>query len=200
MAVPANSATRPYLQRRRVTGLAPAERPHATQEEGERLLPKAVQVILYTACLHSALYDLMDEMAQIGEYRHRKRRYLNMCIEKVGYIHTALFKTIGAHSDHFGRWYNAQLEDAEASIKECVLLQSPVRAYNIVRALFRMTWTVNEACGKFRCPAVVVNLPQAERLLDLCAFPIEDKHIDRILEMGVDTKDLTKKMKSDKLK
>jgi len=103
MAVPANSAARPYLQRRRVTGLAPAERPHATQEEEERLLPKAVQVIIYTACLHSALYDLMDEMAQIGEYRHRKRRYLNMCIEKVGYIHTALFKTIGAHSDHFGQ-------------------------------------------------------------------------------------------------
>lgn len=198
MAVAVNSM-QPYLTKVRPR-IVPAQPPKATEEEGQRLLPKAVQVILYTACLHSALYDLVEEMTVIGEYRHAKKKYLNECIEKVGYIHNALFKTIGAHSELFGKWYNYHLERAEASIAEHILLTAPHRAYNTVRALLRMVQASNEACGRWCCPAVVVNLPQAERLLKRCAFPVEDKHIDFILGSCIDTQDLTMKMAKDELK
>lgn len=189
-----------FTHKRRVVGLAPAKPPMATEQENDRLLPKAVQVILYSACLHSALYDLMQEMESIGEYRHAKKRYLNECINNIGYIHESLHKHIGAHSDHFGRWYNDQLEKAEQSISEHILLEAPHRAYNIVMALFRLVESANNACGVFKCPAVVVKLPIAKKMLERCNFPIEDKGIDRILEMCIDTDVLTRNMKHDKLR
>lgn len=173
---------KPFLHRLKARIVPVTQPPKATEEEGQKLLPKAVQVILYTACLHSALYDLMEEMTAIGEYRHAKKRNLNECIHRIGYIHNALYKSIGSHSHYFGQWYNEQLE----------------RAYNIVRAFFRLVEQSNEACGRWRCPAVVVHLPDALKLLDRCEFPVEDKHIDFILQNCIDTKDLTKKITTDK--
>lgn len=189
---------KPFLHRLKARIVPVTQAPKATEEEGQKLLPKAVQVILYTACLHSALYDLMEEMTAIGEYRHAKKRNLNECIHRIGYIHNALHKSIGAHSHYFGRWYNEQLDNAEASIREHILIQPPHRAYSIVRALFRLVEQSNEACSKWRCPAVVVHLPDALKLLDRCEFPVEDKHIDFILQNCIDTKDLTKKITNDK--
>ena len=188
---------RPLLHRMRAR-IVPAEPPKATQEEGQRVLPKAVQVILYTACLHSALYDLQDEMADIGEFRHSKKRWLKEATDKVGYIHQSLYKAIGGYNALFGRWYNTQLEAAEQTISECVLIEPPQRAYNIAMALFRMIDKANNACGRWRCPAVVAHLPEALKLVQRCELPVEDKHIDCILESQIDTNNLTTKIE-DKL-
>ena len=193
----AAAVNRPLLHRMRAK-IVPATPPKATEEEGQRVLPKAVQVIIYTACLHSALYDLQDEMESIGQYRHSKKKWLKEATDKIGYIHNALYKSIGGYSPLFGRWYNTQLEVAEQTISECVLLDPPHRAYNIAMALFRMTDKANEGCGRWRCPAVVAHLPEALKLVQRCEFPVEDKQIDFILESQIDTNNLTKKIE-DKL-
>jgi hypothetical protein len=44
----------------------------------------------------------------------------------------------------------------------------------------------------------VIHLPDALKLLERCEFPVEDKHIDFILQNCIDTKDLTKKITTDK--
>lgn len=186
----------PYLSKVKVKVVQKVTREHpreASKKEKEMLLPNAVKVIIYTACLHSALYNLCEEMDTIGEYRHQKKKYLNNCIDKIGYVHHALYKNIGTNSPYFGDWYNKQLEVAEESIDEHLLIEPPLRAYNIVKALFRMLKKSNDACGRFCCPALVELMPEAIKLLERCEFPIEDKHIDFILENCIDVENLTKK-------
>lgn len=170
----------------------------ATEEENQQYLPYAVQVLMYTAACHSALWDMVGELEDAKLFKHYTKRYVQMAINKVGYVHNALYKVMGSHSDYFGEWYNYHLERADNSIAECVLLSAPERAYNVVRAFMRMAIYANNKCGRFKCPAVA-NIEEASRFLDNCKLPIEDHRIDNILARAIDTKDLTKKMRTDEL-
>lgn len=186
----------PYSSKRRVKFVKKETHEHprdASKAEKEILLPNAVRVVIYTACLHSALYNLCEEMDAIGQYRHQKKNYLNKCIDKIGYVHHALHKNIGASSPYFGDWYNKQLEVAEDRIAEYLFIEPPLRAYNIVKALFRLLKKSNDACGRFGSPALIELMPEAIKLLERCEFPIEDKHIDFILENCINAENLTKK-------
>ncbi|MBQ5854366.1 MAG: hypothetical protein IIW50_00970 [Alistipes sp.] len=165
--------------------------PKATAEEGEKVFPHAVKMILYIACLHSFLINLQNEMEDIGQYRHAKKRWLNQAIDNIGNIHQTLHKNLGNYSKMFALWYNAQLDKAEQTINECILVEPPHRAYSIVMALFRMVEKSNNMCGRWKSPIIRAYLPEAKKLIDRCEFPVEDKHIDFILESQIDTKTLT---------
>lgn len=168
---------------------APASK--LTQEEGEKAFPHAVEMVLYIACLHSFLYNLADEMAEIGEYKHSKKKWLNQARENIGSLHQGLHKSLMGHSEIFGKWYNAQFEKAENTINECIAIEPPHRAYSIVMALFRMVEKANNKCGRYRSPIIIAYLPEVKKLVDRCDFPAEDKNIDFILESQIDTKTLT---------
>lgn len=180
----------PLLHRMRAR-IVEAPAPKATAEEGQKAFPYAVEMILYIACLHSFLYNLQSEMEDIGEYRHAKKRWLNQAIGNIGSLHQALHKSLGSYSEVFGLWYNAQLEKAEQTINECIAVEPPHRAYSIVMALFRMVVKSNNKCGRWRSPIILAYLPEAKKLIDRCAFPVQDKHIDFILETQIDTKTFT---------
>ena len=181
---------RPLLHRMRARIVQTPPTP-ATAEEGAKAFPHAVEMILYIACLHSALYDLQDEMEAIGQYRHGKKKWLNEAIANIGAVHQALHKSLGECNKYFALWYNAQYDKAEQTISECIAIEPPHRAYSIVMALFRMIEAANNKCGRWRSARIVAYMPEAKKLVDRCAFPVEDKHIDIILETQIDTKTLT---------
>ncbi len=167
----------------------------ATEEENIRYLPYGVQVIVYAACAHSALYDLEAELSDAGLYRHATKRYLQQARKHVGHLHELLYKGIGAHSEKFGRWYNEQFSEADGAINEHISLEAPERAYNITRALLRMAIRANEKCGRFRCPAISL-VVLAEKYLDRCNLPIKDYQIDPILARCIDLEKLTTQAKT----
>lgn len=161
----------------------------ATAEENERYLPYAVQVIVYVACLHSALYDLQQDLFNEGLLRHQTKRYIKEAIKLAGRVHQVLHKGIGAYSENFGKWYNEQFERAEGKIGQHILLSGMERSYNVVCALSRMAISSNEKCGRFRCPAITC-IENAKRYIERCKLGINDYGIDRILERGIDAQSL----------
>ena len=187
MVAQANSMA--YLHAARVRWES-VPKPKPTYEEGKKAFPTAVQLMLYSACLHSVLYDLQAEMNEIGQYRHSKKRWLNEAIDKVGYIHNSHYKGLDGYDSKFGQWYNQQMEKAENTINECILVEPPHRAYSIAMALFRMVVKANDKCGRYRSSLVDCLMKEAVTLINRCDFPVEDKHIDFILESQIDTKNL----------
>lgn len=153
----------------------------ATAEENERFLPFGVQVIIYVACAHSAMYDLQGELQELGILRHGVKRFITKAIEQIGYVHNALYKGIGAYNERFGRWYNEQFDRVDGEIQRHIALEGIERAYNIAVALMRLAIDANSRCGRFSCPAIV-NVQQALRYLERCELPVHDYQIERIIQ------------------
>lgn len=86
-------------------------------------------------------------------------------------------------NDKATREYNDQLDWAWNCIDNAVLLNAPERAYNIIVALVRLIEKANiELSGRYDfAPArVLYRIPSL-----LSCTGIEDRHIDRIIEIAI---------------
>lgn len=171
----------------------------ATPEENERFLPYGVKVIIYVACAHSAMYDLQEELRNLGVYRHHIKRYISKATEEIGYVHNALYKGIGAYNGEFGRWYNEQFGNADIAIQSHVELKGAERAYNIAIALMRLAIVANGKCGRFMCPAIA-NVVRAMRYIERCELPLRDYSIDKIIETGAPIDEMVRLCRETKFK
>uniref|UniRef100_UPI0040568DEF hypothetical protein n=1 Tax=Alistipes sp. TaxID=1872444 RepID=UPI0040568DEF len=141
--------------------------------------------------MHSALYDLQQDLLNVGLLRHSVKRYIQEAIKCTGRVHELLYKGISSYSENFGKWYNEQFERAEGKIGQHTLLSGVERSYNVVCALGRMAISANEKCERFRCPAIT-SIEDAKRYIERCKLGINDYGIDRILELGIDAQALAK--------
>lgn len=159
--------------------------PRKPRLEDERLVPIAVQMLNYIACLNYAICDLEAELSDAGILRQGVKRSFHIVQEHVQQVHQQAYVMLGKVSVDATRRYNEQLDWMWGKIDEAVLLEAPERAYNIVVALARLVEKTNTSLlGRYDfAPArVLYRIPGL-----LACTGIEDRRIDRIIEMN--TKD-----------
>ncbi len=155
--------------------------PRKHRPEDDRLVPIAVRMLTYIACLNYAMCDLEIELEDAGLLRHGIKRAFRIAQEHVGKVHQHAYVMLGKISTEATRSYNDQLDWMWSRIDNCILLTPPERAYNIVVALVRLIEKENTALlGRYDfAPARVLYKVSAQ----LACTSIEDRNIDQIIEM-----------------
>lgn len=157
--------------------------PRKPRPEDARLVPIAVRMLTYVACLNYAVCDLETELAEAGMMRHRVKRTFGMVREIVQRTHQQAWEMIARISAAAARQYNDELDAAWKRIDDCVALLPPERAYNIVAALCRLIENLNaKLAGRYDfAPARA--LYRIPALLECTA--IHDYRIDAIIELNI---------------
>lgn len=159
--------------------------PRKPRPEDERLVPIAIRMLTYIACLNYAMCDLETELHESGLLKHEVKHSFRIEQEHVQKVHQEAYVMLKKVSMDAARRYHEQLEWMWGRIDGAVLLEAPERAYNIVLSLVRLIEKANTAIlGRYDfAPAkVLYRIPER-----LACTGIEDHKIDRIIE--VNTKD-----------
>lgn len=151
--------------------------------EDKKLVPVAIKMLSYIACLNYALCDLEDEMRDAGKYRHEAKRRIQQAQKMVEEVHNTAYYMLYNSSRVAGRQYNDATDGSWKEITDAVLLAPPERGYNIVVALCRLIEKQNLILsGKYDfTPAK--KLYTIPALIACCG--IEDRKIDVIIEKNV---------------
>lgn len=160
--------------------------PRKPQPQDERLVPIAVRMLTYVACLNYAMLDLETELSNAGLLRQNIKRSFYIAYEHVQKVHQEAYMMLRKINNKATREYNDHMEWAWRKIENAVLLDAPERGYNIVVALVRLIEKANiELSGRYDfAPSRV--LYRITSLLS-CAG-IEDRQIDRIIEIVITDK------------
>lgn len=155
--------------------------PRKHRPEDDRLVPIAVRMLTYIACLNYAMCDLETELEDAGLLRHGIKRAFRTAQEHVGKVHQHAYVMLGKISEEATRSYNEQLDWMWGRIDSSVLLAPPERAFNIVVSLVRLVERANtQLLGRYDfAPArVLYRIPGL-----LACAGIEDRQVDRIIEI-----------------
>lgn len=172
------------LQLIKRTAWVNANRPRgASDAEAQRMLPYAVNAIVYTAVLNGALYDLKDALIAERTMDDRAKKVIKMLHHKVHYAHSEIFAVFSRAVAGFGKLYNDRYANVAQAIEDHVSLNGADRYYNIVCALLRLIRKNNRACGRFCAPAILDIEPNERRFIAL-RLPYEDRGdvFDRIID------------------
>lgn len=155
----------------------------ATEEEAAALTGYVANAVVYTAVLNGILYDFADALKADKVRPCGERAVIKRLHDAARYAHSEIFKVFSNAIEGFGKLYNERYDKVTESIERHILLQGGEKYYNIVLSLLRLIDKNNEACGRFRSPALVALQPHLRRLKE-CALPYEDRGevIDRIIE------------------
>lgn len=155
--------------------------PRTPSDKDKRLVPIAIRMLTYIACLNYAMCDLEEELYQAGLLKHGVKRSFRVAQENVQHVHQEAYMMLRKINDKASREYNDQMDWAWYKINNAILLNAPKRAYNIAIALVRLIEKTNIALqGRYDfAPA-----RKLYRIPNLMAcVGIEDKHVDRIIEI-----------------
>lgn len=172
----------------------------ATNEEADKLVPFVVSAVVYTAVLNGMMYDLIDSLKADKLYNDRAKKILRMLHHSANDAHAEIYRVFNGAIEGFGRLYNERYDLTMAAIERNVLLQGGEKYYNIVLTLLRLIEKNNNACGRFRSPALASLHPYIRRVLDV-GLPFDDKGraIDLIIESAskevLKKRDFEKKLK-----
>ena len=172
----------------------------ATSEEADKLVPYVVSAVVYTAVLNGMMYDLIDSLKADKLYNDRAKKILRMLHHSANYAHTEIYRVFNGAIGGFGRLYNERYDRTSAAIERNMGLQGSEKYYNVVLALLRLIEKNNNACGRFRSPALVSLQPYIRRVLEV-GLPIADKGraIEVIIESAskevLQKRDFEKKLK-----
>lgn len=159
------------------------EQKGATEEEAAALTGFVVNAVVYTAVLNGILYDFADALKADKVRPCGERAVIKRLHDAARYAHSEIYKVFSNAIEGFGPLYNERYDKVTESIERHILLTGGDKYYNIVLSLLRLIDKNNNACGRFRSPALVALQPYLRRLKD-CALPYEDRGevIDRIIE------------------
>lgn len=148
-------------------------------------LNTALYMLAYIGAINMALYDLVDEITEAGLYRHALKAQINRIIGVVGNANTRANDILRkVNNGQRVRQYADMYEYAYNKVQEHILLQTPERAYNIVRALTRLFVKAYNAVGRRTSHTY---LRQAADILQRLEIPqIVDHNIDAIIEKAVE--------------
>lgn len=170
------TSTYQELQLIKRTAWANANRPRreATQEEADRITPFVINAIVYSAVLNGILYDFEEAVKAEKTNNDCVRKVLRMLHHKAQYAHGEIYRVFNDAIDGFGVLYNKRYDATTQAIEQSVGMQGGERYYNIVLALLRLIEKNNDACGRFRSPALLDLYPYTRRLKE-AGLPYEDK-------------------------
>jgi hypothetical protein len=179
-----------YARRRRETELSymtawqqiqpkPFRLPDA---EEERQNNEAVKWMVLLAALDYFIYDLIDEMEAIGKYRHANKRNINRARDIILNAHNTFYKRLYNYDFGGCKQYNDAMEVYYKAINDCVALEAPERAYNIVMAICRLQ---AKKRGKvtIRTYAPSFEVDKIPQMLE--GLGIKDYHLDNIIEQRI---------------
>lgn len=145
-----------------------------SDEESQRLVPYVVNAVVYTAVLNGILYDLEDAVKAERKNNDTMRKTLYMLHRTATYAHGEIYRVFNEAIDGFGELYNKRYDVTSRAIEQNVLLEGGLKYYNIALALLRLIRKNNQACGRFRSPALVKLETYIRRLTEK-GIPYEDK-------------------------
>lgn len=151
-------------------------------EEQERQNKEAVIMVTLLATLDYFIYDLIDEMVEAGKYRHNNKRMLTRSKDVILHAHDRFYKAISTYDNKGCKQYNEAMDLFYKSINDCIKLETPERAYNIVVAICRLQAEQDKKLKyhTYLPSREVAKIPQWLECLD-----IKDYHLDRIIEQSI---------------
>lgn len=155
----------------------------ATQEEADKITPNVINAIVYCAALNGLLYDFEAAVKADKTHNDSVKKVLRMLHHKAEYAHGEIYRVFNNEINGFGKLYNERYDLTMQAIENHVGMEGGERYYNIVLALLRLVQKNNDACGRFRSPALVDLYPYIRRLTE-CKLPYNDKGevIERIID------------------
>lgn len=161
------------LHRMAVQGIKRANR-LSTDAENEAMMPYALGAMVYTAVANDYLYDLESNVERDLQNYRPKVHIIKRVHKLVADAHEAIYQAFEEAYKGYGQYYNAELDRVKATIESHVLIEGAERKYNIVLATLGLLRKYNDACKRWRCPAIL-NTYNGERWIRDLALPYADK-------------------------
>lgn len=143
---------------------------------------EAVIWMTLLAALDYFIYDLIEEMEACGKYRHANKRNINRARDIIMNAHTTFYRRIFNYDFGGCQQYNNAMEVYYNAINDCITLEAPERAYNIVVAICRLQ---AKQRGKMIAHSFAPSF-EVDRVPQLLeGLGIHDYTLDNIIEMRV---------------
>ena len=149
----------------------------------EMLNKEAVLMLTLIAALDYCIYDLIEEMEEVGKYRHAMKRNINKAKDLILHAHDLFYRNMLGIDSKGVKQYNIASEAVYNAVQECVYLRAPERAYNIIMALIRLQSMQREKLGARYHYKPSVALEKIPAMLE--GLNIHDYNLDNIIEMRV---------------
>lgn len=149
----------------------------------EMLNKEAVLMLTLIAALDYCIYDLIEEMEEVGKYRHGMKRNINKAKDLILHAHDLFYRNMLGIDNKGVKQYNIASEAVYNAVQECVYLRAPERAYNIIMALVRLQSKQREKLGtryRYKPSAALEKIPAM-----LEGLGIHDYNLDNIIEIRV---------------
>ena len=149
----------------------------------EMLNKEAVLMLTLIAALDYCIYDLIEEMEEVGKYRHAMKRNINKAKDLILHAHDLFYRNMLGIDSKGVKQYNIASEQVYEAVQGCVYLRTPERAYNIIMALVRLQAKQREKLGSryhYKPSAELDKIPAMFECLG-----IHDYNLDNIIEMRV---------------
>lgn len=149
----------------------------------EILNKEAVLMLTLIAALDYCIYDLIEEMEEVGKYRHGNKKNINKAKDLILHAHDLFYRNMLGIDSKGVKQYNIASEKIYTAIQECVSLDAPERAYNIVVALCRLQFRQHEKLGLRYSYKPSVECAKIPAMLE--GLGIHDYNLDNIIERRV---------------
>lgn len=149
----------------------------------EMLNKEAVLMLTLIAALDYCIYDLIEEMEEVGKYRHAMKRNINKAKDLILHAHDLFYRNMLGIDSKGVKQYNIASEAVYNAVQECVYLRAPERAYNIIMALVRLQAKQREKLGRRYHYKPSVALEKIPAMFE--GLNIHDYNLDNIIEMRV---------------
>ena len=149
----------------------------------EKLNKEAILMLTLIAALDYVIYDLIDEMEEVGKYRHAMKRNINKTKDLILHAHDRFYRNMMSFEGKGVKQYNIASEMVYKAINDCVSLTAPERAYNILVACIRLQSKQRGKLGARYTYKPSVELDKTPSMLE--GLGITDYHLDNIIDKGV---------------
>lgn len=156
--------------------------PSALESEQNK---EAVLMLTLIAALDYFIYDLIDEMETARRYKQGNKRNINRCKELIEKAHMVFYKRLFSYEFGGCAKYNDAMDTYYKAINECVSLEAPERAYNIIVAIVRLQAKCRKRIDMRYFYQPSQDLERIPSLLE--CLGIHDYKLDNIIEQKIRT-------------
>jgi hypothetical protein len=144
---------------------------------------EAVRMLTLIASLDYFIYDLIDEMTEVGKYKQLAKRNINRCKELIEKAHMVFYRRLFSYEFGGCAKYNDAMDTYYEAINDCVKLEAPERAYNIIVAIVRLQAECRKRIDMRYFYQPSQDLERIPSLLE--CLGIHDYKLDNIIEQQV---------------
>lgn len=144
---------------------------------------EAVRMLTLIVSLDYFIYDLIDEMTEVGKYKQLAKRNINRCKELIEKAHMIFYRRLFSYEFGGCAQYNDAMDTYYEAINDCVKLEAPERTYNIIVAIVRLQAECRKRIDMRYFYQPSQDLEKIPSLLE--CLGIHDYKLDNIIEQQV---------------